>query len=49
MEVRSIKHEIELLKTLHHPNIVRYYNSDISSDGQGVEILLEFVPGGSIR
>lgn len=38
-----------MLKTLDHPNIVKYYYTDISSDGQGVDIVLEFVPGGSIR
>jgi serine/threonine protein kinase len=38
-----------MLKDLSHPNIVRYYNTEISEDGKGVDILLEFVPGGSIR
>lgn len=45
----SIKHEISMLKALDHPNIVKYYYTDISEDGQGVDIVLEFVPGGSIR
>jgi serine/threonine protein kinase len=48
-EIKSIKHEIKMLKALHHPNIVRYYYTDISDDGKGVDIVLEFVPGGSIR
>jgi len=38
-----------MLKALNHPNIVRYYYTDISEDGKGVDIVLEFVPGGSIR
>ena len=32
-EVRAIRHEIQLLKTLQHPNIVKYYYSEISEDG----------------
>jgi mitogen-activated protein kinase kinase kinase len=38
-----------MLRTLSHPNIVKYFGSDISEDDQGVDIILEFVPGGSIR
>ena len=38
-----------MLKALNHPNIVKYYSTDISEDGKGVDIILEFVPGGSIR
>lgn len=38
-----------MLKTLNHQNIVKYYYSDISQDGKGVDIVLEFVSGGSIR
>ena len=48
-EVRAIKHEINMLKGLQHSNIVKYYSTEISQDGKGVDILLEFVPGGSIR
>ena len=38
-----------MLKVLDHPNIVKYYYTDICEDGQGVDIILELVPGGSIR
>ena len=48
-EILSIKNEIKMLKGLHHPNIVKYYYTDMSEDGKGVDIFLEFVPGGSIR
>jgi serine/threonine protein kinase len=48
-EIKSIKHEISMLKALNHQNIVRYYYTDLSEDGEGVDIILEFVPGGSIR
>jgi len=29
-----------MLKTLNHPNIVRYYQTDLSKDGTGVDIVL---------
>jgi mitogen-activated protein kinase kinase kinase len=48
-KIKSIMHEIKMLRELHHPNIVKYYYTDISEDGKGVDIALEFVPGGSIR
>ncbi|CDW84848.1 mitogen-activated protein kinase kinase kinase 3-like [Stylonychia lemnae] len=48
-ELRTIKHEIQLLQSLYHPNIVKYYSTEISQDGNGADILLELVPGGSIR
>jgi len=38
-----------MLRNLSHPNIVKYFGSEISDDGLGVDIILEFVPGGSIR
>ena len=31
-EIQTIKSEISILKSLVHPNIVKYYNSDISED-----------------
>ena len=48
-ELNAIKHEIQMLRALNHPNIVKYYGTEISEDLEGVDILLEFVPGGSIR
>ena len=48
-ELNEIKNEIQMLRTLKHPNIVHYFGTEISDDYQGVDILLEFVPGGSIR
>jgi serine/threonine protein kinase len=32
-----------------HPNVVKYYYVDTTKDKTGVDIILEFVPGGSIR
>lgn len=44
--LESLESEIELLKTLEHPNIVQYLGS--SSDGEYLNIFLEYVPGGSV-
>ncbi|KAF7172456.1 hypothetical protein CNMCM5623_004631 [Aspergillus felis] len=44
--VTALKHEIELLQGLHHPNIVQYLGT--SADDQYLNIFLEYVPGGSI-
>ena len=38
-----------MLKTLDHPNIVKYHQTDICDEGTGVEIVLEFMAGGSLR
>eukprot|EP00826_Nyctotherus_ovalis_P055219 TRINITY_DN7318_c0_g3_i2.p1 TRINITY_DN7318_c0_g3~~TRINITY_DN7318_c0_g3_i2.p1 ORF type:complete len:265 (+),score=57.58 TRINITY_DN7318_c0_g3_i2:477-1271(+) len=45
----ALKQEITLLKGLDHPNIVKYIYTDTSPDKQGVDILLEYMPGGSVR
>lgn len=44
--VTALKHEIELLQGLHHPNIVQYLGT--ATDDQYLNIFLEYVPGGSI-
>jgi len=44
--VQSLKQEIDILKDLHHKNIVQYYGSQ--SDEKYFDIFLEYVPGGSI-
>ncbi|KAI9374910.1 kinase-like domain-containing protein [Aspergillus egyptiacus] len=44
--VAALKHEIELLQGLHHPNIVQYLGT--TADDQYLNIFLEYVPGGSI-
>jgi len=46
-ELAALEHEIAMLKGLHHTNIVRYYGTERSSGT--LSILLEYVPGGSIR
>jgi mitogen-activated protein kinase kinase kinase len=44
--VTALKHEIELLQGMHHPNIVQYLGT--GTDDQHLNIFLEYVPGGSI-
>jgi mitogen-activated protein kinase kinase kinase 2 len=44
-----MKKEVSLLKHLNHSNIVRYYQTDMSEDMKSIDVLLEFVPGGSLR
>ncbi|ODH51618.1 STE/STE11 protein kinase [Paracoccidioides brasiliensis] len=46
MMVAALKHEIDLLQGLQHPNIVQYLGT--SADEQHLNIFLEYVPGGSI-
>ncbi|PIN04472.1 MEKK [Handroanthus impetiginosus] len=44
--IRELEKEVNLLKNLSHPNIVRYLGTVREEDS--LNILLEFVPGGSI-
>ncbi|KAJ5280426.1 Sterile alpha motif type 1 [Penicillium angulare] len=44
--VTALKHEIELLQGMHHPNIVQYLGT--AADDSHLNIFLEYVPGGSI-
>ena len=48
-EIENLKSEISLLKSLDHPHIVKYLQTDICADKSGVEIVLEFMSGGSLR
>ncbi|KAF5740065.1 mitogen-activated protein kinase kinase kinase ANP1 [Tripterygium wilfordii] len=44
--IKGLEEEVKLLKNLSHPNIVRYLG--IVREEESLNILLEFVPGGSI-
>lgn len=46
MMIESLESEIELLKSIEHPNIVQYLDS--FADDQHLNIFLEYVPGGSV-
>ncbi|KAG5486720.1 hypothetical protein LSCM1_07974 [Leishmania martiniquensis] len=46
-QYRSLQEEINVLSKATHPNIVQYYGS--SQNSTYFNILLEFVPGGSLR
>ena len=47
--VEKLKKEVGLLKMLTHQNVVRYVGTDVSETGDYVDILMEFVAGGSIK
>lgn len=40
--------EVALLKQLSHPNVVKYYQTDLSEDMKSIDVLLEYVHGGSL-
>ncbi|KAL9240799.1 hypothetical protein vseg_014977 [Gypsophila vaccaria] len=44
--IKELEEEVKLLKNLSHPNIVRYLGT--AREDEALNILLEFVPGGSI-
>jgi len=48
-ELETLHREIRLLSSLSHKNIVKYLRTEESADGKFVDIILEYVPGGSLR
>jgi serine/threonine protein kinase len=46
-ELSTLQNEIDLLKKLHHPNIVRYIGTEVNATN--LSIFLEYVPGGSLK
>ena len=48
-EIAALKREIMTLKTLSHKNIVKYIHTQVSGSRKGVEIIMEYVSGGSVR
>ena len=48
-EITSLKKEITVLRGLKHKNIVKYITTQVSDDMKSVDIIMEYVPGGSVR
>ena len=40
--------ETRVLSMLGHPNIIKYYDSFLSTDGSLMYIVMEFAPGGTL-
>ena len=47
-ELAAIENEVNLLRNLDHPNIVKYHSLQRTSDDE-IDLVLEMVSGGSIR
>ena len=43
-----ISSEINILKELHHPNIVKYYDRIIDKENMKIYIIMEYCPGGDL-
>ena len=48
-ELLNIKHELSILKSLNHPNVVKYFQVDYNDQTNTVDILMEYVPSGSMN
>lgn len=48
-EIARLKKEIKILKNLSHENIVKYYGIEVNESEHEVDILLEYVAGGSLK
>ena len=48
-ETKKILKEVEILKVLNHPNIIRLYEYNISEDKKYIEIVYEFADGGDLQ
>jgi len=45
----NLKREIMLLRDLDHPNIVKYVQTDLAPERDAIDVVLEYVPGGSLK
>jgi len=46
--IEEFQREIDVMKTLNHPNIVRYLGAEVDSSRNTLSIFQEWVPGGSV-
>ena len=44
-----MKREIKLLRELSHKNIVRYVQTDVGEEGTSIDIVMEYISGGSLK
>ena len=47
-EKQNIVSEVNILKDLHHPNIVQYYDRIIDKQNKKIFIIMEYCEGGDI-
>lgn len=47
-ELMALKYEVSILRDLEHPHIVKYIYTDADPEKKRVDILLEYVSGGSL-
>ena len=47
-QIRALQTEISLMKGLDHPNIVRYWGSELDRRNKTLTIFMEYVSGGSV-
>jgi len=48
-EFYNYKREVLILKGLDHPNVIKYYQTDLSSNFDGIDVIMEYISGGSLR
>lgn len=48
-ELRSIKHELKILKSLNHVNVIKYFQVDYDESSNVVDIVMEYVPSGAMN
>ena len=46
--MENIRKEIKILKSLNHPNIIKYFQTDIDIDNNELNIITEYASGGSL-
>lgn len=49
VELNLLRNEVEKLKRLEHHNIIKYLQVDITPDNRTIDLLFEYMPGGSVR